>query len=52
MPLEKWLVYQGINPRPYDDRIMSPKDVVIYPDFGYEGLPEFIDKVFDFMAEL
>jgi len=34
------------------NKITSPKNVVIYPDFGHEGLPGFADKVFDFMADL
>lgn len=34
------------------NKITAPKDVVIYPDFGHEGLPGFGDKVFDFMADL
>ena len=32
------------------NRITSPKDMVIYPDFGHEGLPGMSDKVFEFMA--
>lgn len=34
------------------NKITAPKTVVIYPDFGHEGLPGFSDKVFDFMADL
>ena len=34
------------------NKITAPKNVVIYPDFGHEGLPGFGDKVFDFMADL
>lgn len=34
------------------NKIIAPKSVVIYPDFGHEGLPGFSDKVFDFMADL
>ena len=34
------------------NKITSPKDVVIYPDFGHEGLPGFPDKVFHFMMGL
>jgi len=34
------------------NRIGSQKDMVIYPDFGHEGLPGMNDKVFEFMAGL
>lgn len=34
------------------NKITAPKDVVIYPDFGHEGLPGFTDRVFEFMAGL
>ena len=34
------------------NRIGSQKDMVIYPDFGHEGLPGMSDKVFEFMAGL
>ena len=32
------------------NKITSKKHVVIYPDFGHEGLPGFNDKTFEFMA--
>lgn len=34
------------------NRITSPKNVVIYPDHGHEGLPGASDKVFEFMMGL
>jgi cephalosporin-C deacetylase len=34
------------------NKIPSPKEMVIYPDFGHEGLPEFNDKAFQFLAGL
>ena len=34
------------------NKITSPKQTVIYPDFGHEGLPGFIDKSLQFMAKL
>jgi cephalosporin-C deacetylase len=34
------------------NRIGSQKDMVVYPDFGHEGLPGMGDKVFEFMAGL
>ncbi|NLN79157.1 MAG: acetylxylan esterase [Armatimonadetes bacterium] len=34
------------------NRITAPKDVVIYPDYGHEGLPGGSDKVFEFMMGL
>lgn len=34
------------------NRITAPKDVVIYPDFGHEGLPGFKDKAMQFMLGL
>ena len=34
------------------NRIESPKRLVIYPDFGHEGLPGSNDIVFDFLADL
>jgi cephalosporin-C deacetylase len=34
------------------NRIQSPKDMLIYPDFGHEGLPGCSDRVFEFMAGL
>ena len=32
--------------------IRSPKEAVIYPDFGHEGLPGFGDLAFNFMLGL
>ncbi|MHB9138953.1 MAG: acetylxylan esterase [Victivallaceae bacterium] len=34
------------------NKITSKKDVVIYPDFGHEGLPGSGDRVFKFMMEM
>ena len=34
------------------NKITSPKDLLIYPDFGHEGLPGASDEVWDFMGEL
>jgi cephalosporin-C deacetylase len=34
------------------NKIMSKKDVVIYPDFGHEGLPGESDRTFNFMLGL
>lgn len=34
------------------NRIRSKKDLLIYPDFGHEGLPGCSDRIFDFMADL
>jgi cephalosporin-C deacetylase len=34
------------------NRISSEKNLVIYPDFGHEGLPGAPDRIFDFMAGL
>lgn len=34
------------------NKIKSKKDMVIYPDFGHEGLPRFSDKTFQFMMKL
>lgn len=34
------------------NKITSPKDVVIYPDFGHEGLPGNNDRIFRFMMEM
>lgn len=34
------------------NKITSKKDVVIYPDFGHEGLPGVDDKTFEFMMGL
>lgn len=32
------------------NKITSPKEVVIYPDFGHEGLPGFTDRAFGFLT--
>ena len=34
------------------NKITAPKDLLIYPDYGHEGLPGCNDRIFDFMAEL
>lgn len=34
------------------NKIGSTKNLLIYPDFGHEGLPGSTDKIFDFLAEL
>jgi cephalosporin-C deacetylase len=34
------------------NQITSPKSLVIYPDFGHEGLPGSGDKIFEFMMGL
>lgn len=34
------------------NKITAPKNVVIYPDFAHEFLPEWDDKVFSFMSRL
>jgi cephalosporin-C deacetylase len=34
------------------NKIPAPKDMVIYPDFGHEGLPGGGDIIFRFMSEL
>lgn len=34
------------------NRIQSKKDVVIYPDFGHEGLPGFDDITFGFLQKM
>ena len=34
------------------NRITSKKSLLVYPDFGHEGLPGCSDKIFDFLAEL
>lgn len=34
------------------NKIRAPKELVIYPDFGHEGLPGFGDRVLQFMAGL
>ncbi|MBP8952395.1 MAG: acetylxylan esterase [Armatimonadetes bacterium] len=32
------------------NKITSPKQTIIYPDFGHEGLPGFHDRAFEFMS--
>ncbi len=34
------------------NKIRSPKSLVIYPDFGHEGLPGHQDRIFQFMMRL
>ena len=34
------------------NKITSKKDMVIYPDFGHEGLPGAVDAIHKFMAKL
>jgi len=34
------------------NKITAPKSMILYPDFGHEGLPDAADKVFEFMAGL
>jgi cephalosporin-C deacetylase len=34
------------------NKIRSPKDMVLYPDFGHETLPGLDDRIFQFMARL
>ena len=34
------------------NKIISPKNIVIYPDFGHESVPGFQDKTFDFLSRL
>jgi cephalosporin-C deacetylase len=34
------------------NKITSEKELVIYPDFGHEGLPGFNDMTFEFMSKL
>lgn len=34
------------------NKITSPKNLLIYPDFGHEGLPGSGDKVYDFLGGL
>ncbi len=42
-PSSQFAVYNKIN---------SPKEMVLYPDFGHEGLPGHSDRVFAFLSEL
>ena len=34
------------------NKITSQKEVVIYPDFGHEALPDFNDRTLQFLAKL
>jgi cephalosporin-C deacetylase len=34
------------------NRITAPKSMVVYPDFGHEGLPGVNDKIFEFLMQL
>ncbi len=34
------------------NKIRSKKDLLIYPDYGHEGLPGSGDRIYDFLAEL
>lgn len=34
------------------NKISSKKNIIIYPDFGHEGLPDFADLTYDFMMGL
>ncbi len=34
------------------NKITAPKDLLLYPDFGHEGLPGSNDRIFDFLADL
>jgi cephalosporin-C deacetylase len=34
------------------NKITSEKDMILYPDFGHEGLPGAADSVWEFMAGL
>ncbi len=34
------------------NKISAPKSLVLYPDFGHEGLPDINDKIFKFMMDL
>lgn len=34
------------------NKIQSPKQLLIYPDFGHEGLPGSGDRIFDFLSDL
>ena len=34
------------------NKITSPKSLLIYPDFGHEGLPHCGDRIFDFFSDL
>jgi cephalosporin-C deacetylase len=34
------------------NKIVAPKSLAIYPDFGHEGLPGHSDTIFQFMMGL
>jgi len=34
------------------NKIIAPKEIKIYPDFGHEGLPGFDEKTFEMMRTL
>ena len=34
------------------NKIRSKKEMVIYPDFGHEALPGFMDRAFTFLSGL
>lgn len=34
------------------NQIQSPKKMVVYPDFGHEGLPDFTDMAFQWLASM
>ena len=34
------------------NKIVAPKEMVIYPDYGHEGLPGWSDRVFQFLLEM
>ena len=34
------------------NKIKSPKEMVLYPDYGHEGLPGFADRAFQFLGQL
>jgi cephalosporin-C deacetylase len=34
------------------NKIRAPKQMLVYPDYGHEGLPQFEDRVFRFMLEM
>ncbi|HEV2472552.1 MAG TPA: acetylxylan esterase [Chthonomonadales bacterium] len=34
------------------NRIRSPKEMLVYPDFGHEGLPGASDSIYNFLANL
>jgi cephalosporin-C deacetylase len=34
------------------NKINSPKQLLLYPDYGHEGLPGCTDRIFDFLSDL